>query len=141
MLISSTAHTAVIIGSNNNISIESVVPIPQYLKASVFVNLTRREFEVLRGKKLGFLERMYFKAAQKKLRKELKTDNDLLITKYYDDAKGKFKIDGLWFVIGSAIGPLGILFAYTTHQSKNLKISAMLGTVIFIAWFGYLTIF
>ena len=59
MLISSTAHTAVIIGSNNNISIESVVPIPQYLKASVFVNLTRREFEVLRGKKLGFLERLY----------------------------------------------------------------------------------
>lgn len=141
MLSSFTAHSAMVVGLNNNKSVESVVPIPQYLKASVFVNLTRSEFEVLRGKKLSFLERLYFRSAQRKLRKELKQDNNLLITKYYDEAKGKFKIDGLWFVIGAAIGPLGILFSYTSHQPKNFRTSAILGTVIFIAWFGYLFLF
>ena len=125
----------------NSSATESFSPASPYLKASVFVNLKRVEFEKMIGRKLGFLERMYFKSTQKKLKQELKNDSDLLITKYYDDAKGKFKIDGVWFVIGSIIGPLGILFAYTSKQPKNNKISAMLGTVIFIIWFGYLVLF
>ena len=136
-----TANSAIISGSHSSASVESLNHLPQYLKASVFINLSRSEFEFMRGKKLSFLERMYFKSSQRKLRKELKTDSNLSITKYYDDANGKFKIDGLWFVLGTLLGPIGILFAYTTHQSKNFKKSALLGTAVWLVWFGYFFLF
>lgn len=141
VLLSFTANAAMVLGPGSSKRIESPISSRQYLKASVFVNLSRNEFEVIRGKKLSFMERMYFKSAQKKLRRELKNDNNLLITKYYDEAKGKFKIDGVWFVIGFLIGPVGILFSYITHQSLNNRKSAILGTVIWLIWFGYLFLF
>ena len=141
MLIFFSANSAVISPAHNSVGVVSVDPSPQYLKASVFVNLSRSKFEALRGKKMSFLERMYFRSAQKILRKELKTDKDLLITNYYDDASGKFKLDGLWFVLGTLLGPIGILFAYTTHQSKRNKKSALIGTAVWLVWFGYFFLF
>ena len=136
-----TANSAIIVGAKSSNSIGSSLTQPQYLHASVFVTLSRSEFENLRGKKLTFLERMYFKSAKKNLRSDLKKDSTLLITKYYDNATGKFKIDGLWFVLGSLLGPIGILFAYTTHQPKNNRLSAYLGTAIWLVWFGYFFLF
>ena len=38
-----------------------------YLKASVFVNLSAREFASLTGQELNFLQRLYFKSFQRKL--------------------------------------------------------------------------
>ncbi len=118
-----------------------------YLRASVFVKLSAKEFETITGKKLNFPQRIYFKIIQRRLRHELKKAPDLLITDYYDPKKEKFKFDALWFVIASFIGPLGILVAYTSKQrkggptKKNKITSAWLGFALFILWFGFAFIF
>ena len=112
-----------------------------YLKASVFVKLSIKEFAEITGTKLNFLEKLYLKTVQHKLAREVKKNPDLLISKYYDQKKAKFKIDPLWFVIGAILGPLGILFSFTNKQKKDKRKSAMLGCALFVIWFGFLFIF
>jgi hypothetical protein len=121
---------------------------PDYLKGSVFVNLTAREFSVASGKKLNLFQKIYFKAIQHRVKHDLKKNPDLQITDYFDPVARKFKFDALWFVICAFIGPLGLLFAYTsplrkgsrTTKKDRLK-SAWLGLALFILWFGFIFIF
>lgn len=112
-----------------------------YLKASVFVKLSVKKFAILIRQKLNFLQKLYFKSVQRKLRKELKKDPDVTITQYYDHEKAKFKLDGLWFILGIIVGPFAILFSFTSKQKKNYRISAALGSIVFFLWFGYLFLF
>jgi hypothetical protein len=112
-----------------------------YLKASVFVKLSAKEFSSLTGTKLNFLQKLYFKSVQRKLSREVKKNPELLITEYYSPANHKFKFDALWFVVGAIIGPLGILFAFTSKQPKSNRISAAMGCILFVLWFGYIFIF
>ena len=129
------------------ISSKSVVAHPElinksdYLKAAVFVKLSPKEFSSLSGAKLNFLQKLYFKSVQRKLKRELKKNPDLLITEYYSQDQQKFKFDALWFVVGAIIGPIGILFAFTSRQPKNNRVSAALGCVLFVLWFGLLFVF
>jgi hypothetical protein len=126
---------------------KSEIKSPDYLKASVFVNLTAKEFAIATGAKLNFLSRIYFKVIQHKLRKDLKNNPDLLIADYFDQKKAKFKFDALWFVIGAFIGPLGVLLSYFSHEQKKGPLkkdrikSAWLGFAFFVIWFGLLFIF
>ena len=121
---------------------------PDYLKASVFVNLSAREFAAVTGKKLNFLQKIYFKVIQRQIKRDLKKNPDLLIHDYFDQKKAKFKFDLLWFVIAAFIGPLGVLFAYTSYHQKKDKTtrkdkitSAWLGFLFFVLWFGFLFVF
>src|SRR5258705_10850960 len=79
---------------------------PDYCKASVFVNLSAREFATATGNKLNFFQKIYFKVIQRQIKRDLKKNPDLLISDYFDQKKGKFKFDLLWFIIGMFIGPL-----------------------------------
>jgi hypothetical protein len=90
-----------------------------YLKASVFVNMSAREFAATTGKKLSFLQKIYFKVIQRQIKHDLKKNPDLLINDYFDQKKRKFKFDLLWFVIAAFIGPLGVLLAYLFLNSIN----------------------
>jgi hypothetical protein len=118
-----------------------------YLKGCVFVKLSAKEFATATGQKLNFFQRIYFKIIQKQVKRDLKANPDLLITDYYDSKKVKFKFNALWFVIGSFIGPLGVLVAYTSHQKKDhlsrkdRLTSVWLGCAFFILWFGFTFIF
>lgn len=118
-----------------------------YLRATVFVKLSAKEFGMLTGKKLNLPQRIYFKIVQQRLKHELKENPDLLITRYYDPKKAKFKFDALWFVIAGFIGPLGLLLAYTSKQRKggptrkNRITSAWLGFIFFVFWFGFAFLF
>ena len=118
-----------------------------YLRASVFVKLSAKEFGTLTGKKLNLPQRIYFKIIQHRLKHELKENPNLFITRYYDPKKAKFKFDALWFVIAGFIGPLGLLLAYTTKQrkggptKKNRVTSAWLGFILFVLWFGFSFVF
>ena len=120
---------------------------PDYLRASVFVNLSAGEFAAATGKKLNFFQKIYFKVIQRQIKRDLKKNSDLLIHDYFDQKKGQFKLNFLWFVIAAFIGPLGVLFAYTSHQKKDKttrkdKItSAWLGFLFFVLWFGFLFVF
>ncbi len=112
-----------------------------YLKASVFIKLSPKEFASITGQHLNFLQKLYFKSVQRKLSREVKKNPDLLITEYYDQKKAKFKIDPLWFVVGTILGPLGILFSFTSKQPKDKRKSAAIGCILFIIWFGFLFVF
>ncbi len=112
-----------------------------YLRASVFVKLSTKEFTDLTGTKLNLFQKIYFKSIQRKLTRELKKNPDFLITQYYDQKKGKFKLDPLWFVIGVILGPIGILFSYTNKQPKDKRKSALIGFIVFLIWFGFLFVF
>ena len=119
----------------------------EYLHASVFVKLSAKEFAVITGKKLDLPQKIYFKIVQRRLKHELKKNPDLLITKYYDTQKAKFKFNALWFVIAGFIGPLGVLLAYTYKPRKggparkDVITSAWLGFAGFVLWFGFLFFF
>ena len=131
------------INAGNNV----IAPKADYLKASVFVQLSPRQFTELTGKKLNFPQRIYFKIIQRRLNRELKSNPDLSITQYYDPQKEKFKFDALWFVIATFIGPLGVLLAYTSKlrkggpTRKNRITSAWLGFILFVLWFGFSFLF
>lgn len=110
----------------------------QQLYARDVVKMNAKEFSVATGHQLNFIQKIYFKVLKVKLRSAIKNDNDLLLNKYYEPKKGKFKLDSVWFIIGSIIGPLGILFAFTSKQPKNNRLSVVLGTIVFIIWFSLL---
>jgi hypothetical protein len=123
---------------------------PDYLKASVFVNLSAREFAAATGYRLNFFQKIYFKVIQRQIKRDLKKNPDLLINDYFDQGKVKFKFNLLWFIIATFIGPLGVLFAYTSPHLPQKKdattrkdkiTSAWLGFLFFVIWFGILFVF
>ena len=127
---------------------KTAVAPPDYLKGSVFVNLTATEFAAVTGKKLNFFQKISFKIIQRRVRRDLKKNPGVMITDYYDQEKAKFKFDALWFTIAAFVGPLGILAVYTSHlrkgslTTKKDKItSAWLGFALFVIWFGLVFIF
>ena len=111
------------------------------LRAEVFITISPSEFSAATGKKLNFFDRIVFRSVQKRMKRDYRHNPDLLITEYYDPVKAKFKLDVLWFTLGVLIGPLAILFAYTSKRNKISRKSALLGLVVFIAWFGLLFLF
>lgn len=114
---------------------------PEYIKTKVFVTMTAGEFEAATGKKLSLFQKMYFKKLQRKLVRS-KYQEDATILNHYDLQKEKFKFDLLWFIIGSLIGPFGLLFSYTADNSnRNKRISAAIGLGVFILWFGWAFLF
>ncbi|MDQ2720596.1 MAG: hypothetical protein M3Z26_12670 [Bacteroidota bacterium] len=135
------SKAAFFINPNSETPANNAINKTDYLKASIFVKLSSKEFSTLTGTKLNFLEKIYFKSVQRKLTRELKKNPDVLITGYYDQKKSKFKMDPLWFVVGCILGPLGILFSFTSKQPKNKRTSAALGCIVFIIWVGYFFVF
>ncbi|MEP7252660.1 MAG: hypothetical protein ABI683_09780 [Ginsengibacter sp.] len=125
----------------------AVAPTIDYLKASVFVKLSPRQFTEITGKKLNLPQRIYFKIIQRRLKHELKSNPNLSIAQYYDVQNEKFKFDALWFVLATFIGPFGVLLAYTFRlrkggpTRKNRIISAWLGFILFVLWFGFSFLF
>lgn len=125
------------INVNPHTVITSKISVDQLLVRDI-VNMDAKQFSAATGHQLNLFQKIYFKLLKGKLRTAVKQHPDLLLNKYYAPQKGKFKLDGLWFIIGAIIGPLGILFAFTSKQPKSKRISAVLGTVVFILWFGLL---
>ena len=123
----------------------NAVVVPQAQVDQLYVrdvlNMNAKEFSLVTGHQMNFFQKVYFKVLKTKLKIAVKKNPDLLLNNYYEPTKGKFKLDSLWFIIGSIIGPLGILFAFTSKQPKNKRLSAVLGTIVFVLWFGFLFIF
>ena len=143
----------IILSLQNGFSLSIVTPRaenPEYLKASVFVRLSAKEFTAATGRKLNFFQKIYFKLIQREVKRDLKKNPDLLIKDYFDPKTTKFKFSLLWFIIATFIGPLGVLFAYIspnvpqkkeTLTRKDKITSAWLGFLFFVIWFGLLFVF
>lgn len=134
-------QAATIIYPHQLLSENTITPSNDLSRANVFVTLSAKDFAIFTGRKLTLVQKLLFKAAQSRLKKDLKLNPDLLVTEYYDPIKKKFKFDSLWFILGIMIGPLAILFAWTSKRNKTSQKSAFLGFLIFILWFGFLFVF
>ena len=123
------------------LSENATTPSKDISRADVFVTLSVKDFSAATGQKLTLIQKIFFKTAQKKLRKDLKRNPDLMVTDYFDPVKKKFKLDSLWFILGIMIGPIALLFAWTSKRNKTSQKSAFLGFLVFILWFGFLFVF
>ena len=134
-------QAASIIYPQHLLSENAITPSKDILRADVFVTLSLKEFSAVTGQKLNLVQKLFFKAVQKRLKKDLKRNPDLMVTDYVDPVKKKFKFDSLWFILGVMIGPLALLFAWTSKQNKDSKKSVLLALPIFLLWFGYVFLF
>jgi hypothetical protein len=81
-----------------------------------------KDFETLRGKKLGFFGKIGFKLEQKKLREKINADGSLnskalhTFTGKLADGKSGFHLGG--FALGF-LGLLGVLIAYLINDEKK----------------------
>lgn len=114
--------------------------VPDYLLVKNFISMTVSEFQTASGHKMNIFQKMYFKKLQRKLSR-LDAPANASILSHYDVQKGKFKFDLLWFVLGCIIGPFALLFAFTSKQKKNKRLSALIGFGVFVLWFGWLFLF
>ena len=120
---------------------KTTLPTKDISRADVFVTLSLKEFSSITGQKLNLVQKLFFKAVQKRIKKDLKRNPDATVVDYYDPVKKKFKLDPLWFILGVMIGPVAILFAWTSKQNKDSKKSVILAFPLFLLWFGYLFLF
>lgn len=103
----------------------------KYMQVSEFVKLTPKEFSSLTGKKLNFLQRLSFRATQVKMRHDLKKNPNLSLSDYVNGDSRTFQIDILWLLLGTILGPIGVLIAYLTKVEKYKLTSAWIGLGIF----------
>lgn len=134
LLIAGTSRAASIIKAGQPI-------VADHLQVEHFIRMTPTQFEQATGKKLSLLQKMYFKKLQRKI-SQGRYDHNTTILHHFDEAKGKFKLDPVWFVLGCLIGPFALLFSFTSDKPTSAKhISAAIGLPVFILWFGSLFLF
>lgn len=84
-----------------------------------------KDFEKLTGKHLNFIDRIGFKAGQKKLRKSINTDgtiNNKRLLKFTDgdgDHSSGFHVGG--FLLGFFLAAIGVLIAYVAGGDEDVK--------------------
>ena len=125
-----------------NVSYASVTVITPTLKASEILipvgktgqkislldlaNIKIKDFELLRGQKMKFIDRLTFKAAQKKVRDNINNDgtiNSKKLNKFFKKSgESGFHIGG--FALGFLLGLIGVLIAYLIkddYKSNRVK--------------------
>lgn len=132
-----------------SIPVEKGGDIHEFLRVENFIRYTIPEFEQASGHKLGFLQKIYFKKLQKKIKKS-GLPAEFALAALYDTDQGKFKLNTLWFILGVFIGPFAVLFAFLAKErakgkgsesKKNVRLSVIIGMGIFFIWFGYIFLF
>lgn len=101
-----------------------------------------KDFEFLTGKHLKFFDRMGFKLAQKKLRKNINADGSITNSKYEkffsEDHSTGFHLGG--FALGFLVGLIGVLIAYLINDdNKQNRVKwAWIGFGVFVVVYGVL---
>lgn len=94
-----------------------------------------KDFEKLTGRHLNFLDRLAFKAEQKKLKNSINADgkiNNKMLLKMMGDGDHStgFHLGG--FALGFLLGIIGVLISYLSHSEEDLKRNR-----IKWAWIGF----
>ena len=117
---------------------EIFLPINKNIQISL-INLSFisiKDFENLTGKHLNFIERIGFKAGQKKLRKSINPDSTInnkqlfKLTNTKDNHSIGFNVG--WFFIGWFLSILGVVLAYALEADEPIKKNR-----IKWAWIGF----
>ena len=97
--------------------------------------ISEKQFEIIAGKKLGFADKLMFKAAQRKIKNSINSDgtiNNKKIEKFYrrnhDKPEHYFNLGG--FALGLFLLAIGVLIAYLIKDDKQRS-------RITLAWIGF----
>ena len=87
-----------------------------------FAKMTLSEYEIKKGRKLNFFERLSFRSTQHRITKMLKR---------YDDGDGPNTLSKIsWFFKGLLFGPLALILGYIFLKDDERQ-------VLKWAWFGF----
>lgn len=106
---------------------EFFIPIGKDMKISLMdlSTINVKDFQKLTGKHLNFIDRIGFKAAQRKLRNSINDDgtiNNKRLMKFMDsdgDHSTGFHLGG--FALGFLIGIIGVVIAYVAGGDEDVK--------------------
>lgn len=106
----------------------------KFISLQELSSITTADFEKLSGKKMGWLRRVEFRLAQKKVRRSINSDgtvNNATLAKmaggFYDDDKS-FHFGG--FALGFFLGLIGVLIAYIINDDNHPR-------RVRWAWYGF----
>ncbi len=119
----------------------------KYIYASEFVKLSVKEFSLLTGKKLNFVQRLSFNVAKLRMKHDLEKNPNLKLTDYINKQGKGSSFDSVWFLLGMAgpaiglvlsvitfsilpfiiLGVAPVVTAYATKQNKTAKKSVWFG--------------
>ena len=83
--------------------------------------ISRANLETLTGRKMNMFERMAFKSSQKKIKRGLNENGEVVgkkLKKLFDEPKGP-GFDGGGFALGLVLGGIGVLIAYLIKDGDN----------------------
>lgn len=100
-----------------------------------FLDLTPKKYRLVTGKKLTLSERVSLKVAQYKIKRLVKKNPHIdTMSIVRDSENNNFDIVG--FVLGLALGPLGVLIAYLLEGKSSARFTwAVIGGLIWLGVF------
>lgn len=110
-------------------------------------SISTKQFEALTGKKLSYANRLMFKAAQRKIKRNINSDGTVnnkklekFYKRYYDGDDRGFNLGG--FALGFFLGLIGVLIAYIINNDRNhsRRLWAWIGFGIFAVFYIILVI-
>lgn len=94
----------------------------QIAQMKQFAGMTLKQYEIVRGRKLNFIERFAFHAAQRRAKHLLKKHT------YGDDFTFLQKLS--WFLKGFVLGPIALLLGYLLLQDEERELIKWI-------WYGF----
>ena len=93
------------------------------IQMKFYTNLSLKDYQTLKGKKLNFFEKQLFKTSQRRMKKILKS---------YEDGDGPTMLQKLsWLFKGILLGPIAVLLAYIFLKDEEREL-------IKWTWFGFI---
>ena len=83
-----------------------------------------KDFEIVRGKHLNFVQKISFKAGQKKLRKSIAADGTITNKKLVKALSADGITSGLnigWLALGFLLGLIGVVLSYVISGDDEVK--------------------
>jgi len=118
LLLTSSFATVIVSGPPNLKANEIYFPIAKTGKQISLMDLStisRGDLESLRGRKMNFLERLSFRAVQKKLKRNISGDGTIdnkKIEKLFAKKNGSTGFNGGGFALGFFLNGIGVVIAY-----------------------------
>ena len=102
---------------------------------SDFLSLTPRKYKELTGKKLSLPQKLSLKLAQVKVKKMMRKNKKIDLIAFARDIDTN-NFDILGFILGVALGPLGVLIAYLIEgKSSSTFTWSVIGALIWLGVF------
>ena len=102
---------------------------------SDFLSLTPRKYKALTGKKLSLPQKLSLKLAQVKVKKMMRKNKKIDLIAFARDIDTN-NFDILGFILGVALGPLGVLIAYLIEgKSSSTFTWSVIGALIWLGVF------